>query len=160
MREETGDGSDNNNSQSVVEKDKSLDRRQSIESMKSLEQVATDEEFVGPEFEEDAYYCYSLAATPSFDDLDASDSEEILVHWHHDTGEIEEIDVVDFQQHQQLQHCDNPSEAGTAIPANVHHTTRGELRRLRARLRDRLLSLVKRGAQLIISSAGFFHIYI
>lgn len=89
----------------------------------------TDEEFVAPEFEEDAYYT-SLVATPSFDDLEASDSEEILVHWHQDTGEIEEIEEADFRE----------DEKGYA------RSTRRELRLLRSRIREksrRLLGLVK-----------------
>lgn len=54
-------------------------------------------EFVGPEFEEDAYFSH-VAATPSFDDFDAevSDPDDVLVHWHQDSAE--EIEAVDFRE--------------------------------------------------------------
>lgn len=101
-------------------------------AMKSLNNnaaVKADEEFVGPEYEEDAYYS-GLTATPSFDDLEASDSEEILVHWHQDSGEIEEIEEADFKE-------DRPDHV---------RSTRKELRLIRTMIRDksmRLLAMVK-----------------
>ncbi|XP_058804642.1 tumor protein D52 isoform X2 [Phymastichus coffea] len=115
-----------------------------IESAKRSGHVAADEEFVGPEFEEDAYYCYSLAATPSFDELDASDSEEILVHWHQDSGEIEEVEEADLSRICQ----------GGAPEGSLRATTRGELRRLRARIRARLLALVGRGEDAALHRTG------
>ncbi|KAJ8686273.1 hypothetical protein QAD02_022067 [Eretmocerus hayati] len=120
MREDTGNGPAHEGDHSV------RTRRSSTGSTSGVHQ---HEEFVGPEFEEDAYFS-SLAATPSFDDLDASDSEEILVHWHHDTGEIEEIDEADFKEER---------------PGDMR-STRKELRLLRAKIRDksmRLLGLVR-----------------
>lgn len=121
MREETA-------SKSGASNNSSFDR----DDVKLGSSSQDDEEFVGPEFEEDAYYS-SLAATPSFDDFEASDSEEILVHWHHESGEIEEIAEADF------------AAAGPEPirGAEVVRSTRGELRRLRSRLRARLLGLVR-----------------
>ncbi|XP_023244897.1 uncharacterized protein LOC106647942 [Copidosoma floridanum] len=116
MHEETGSGK----KEGVGSADGSPSRR-------AMKEVSTDEEFVGPEYEEDAYYSNaSLAATPSFDDLEISDSEEILVHWHQDTGEIEEIEEADFKGEHE---------------GHVR-STRGELRKLRARIGEKLRGLV------------------
>ncbi|XP_008207472.1 tumor protein D54 isoform X2 [Nasonia vitripennis] len=122
MREETGDAksASNNNNRPINEKT----------DASSTTSAATDEEFVGPEFEEDAYYS-SLAPTPSFDDLDdVSDSEEILVHWHQEAGEIEEIEEADFREERE----------------GDQKGTRREFRLLKAKIREksrRLLGLVK-----------------
>ena len=97
-----------------------------LKSLSSTILTNTDEEFVGPEYEEDAYYSGGLTATPSFDDLEASDSEEILVHWHHESGEIEEIEPVDFKE-------DNKGHI---------RSTRGELRLLRQMLREKSKKLI------------------
>jgi hypothetical protein len=45
--------------------------------------LTIEEEFVDPEFEEDAYYS-TLSVTPSFDDLETNNCGEILMHWHYD----------------------------------------------------------------------------
>lgn len=123
MREETGDAksASNNNNRPINEK---------TDATSTTSATATDEEFVGPEFEEDAYYS-SLAPTPSFDDLDdISDSEEILVHWHQEAGEIEEIEEADFREER----------------VGDQKGTRREFRLLKAKIREksrRLLGLVK-----------------
>ena len=138
MRGDTGDGADakatsGTSTEAIPEKDTTT-ADGGIGSITiapaSAFSLTADEEFVGPEYEEDAYYSSTLAATPSFDDLDASDSEEILVHWHQDTGEIEEIEEAEFRE----------EESGHL------RSTRRELRLLKARIREksrRLLGLVK-----------------
>ncbi|XP_031786766.1 tumor protein D52 isoform X3 [Nasonia vitripennis] len=136
MREETGDAksASNNNNRPINEKT----------DASSTTSAATDEEFVGPEFEEDAYYS-SLAPTPSFDDLDdVSDSEEILVHWHQEAGEIEEIEEADFREERE----------------GDQKGTRREFRLLKAKIREksrRLLGLVKGAIGLVGGEDAALH---
>ncbi|KAL7302308.1 hypothetical protein TKK_0004971 [Trichogramma kaykai] len=142
MREEQRDSS--NNSSSSMKTSHELNNGND-KSSSAASNVAgsttpnTDEEFVGPDYEEDDYYSGGLTATPSFDDLEASDSEEILVHWHHDSGEFEEIREAEFRE-------DKGHLRGT----------RGELRQLRQKLREKsrqLLSLV-RGEDAVLHRSG------
>ncbi|XP_023317078.1 tumor protein D52 isoform X4 [Trichogramma pretiosum] len=141
MREEQRDSSNSSSMKTSHELNSSNDNKSSLaaSNVAGTTTPNTDEEFVGPDYEEDDYYSGGLTATPSFDDLEASDSEEILVHWHHDSGEFEEIREAEFRE-------DKGHLRGT----------RGELRQLRQKLREKsrqLLNLV-RGEDAVLHRSG------